>query len=194
MFWKVQVEQDFEFYVKESEIYSSGNFSPLKVLGIGTPMFCVAKLLQPCLTLCNPINCSLPGSSVHQILQARILEWVAMPSSKASFQPRDRTHVSYISCIGRQLLYQYHHMEFSAKGLLEPTFYFWLSFYYPSMCLPTVPWAHQACSNLWVFELAIPSFRTSLFPGIHTASFLFCLIFHFSLQMPLGQSHFPFWV
>ena len=41
MFWKVQVEQDFEFYVKESEIYSSGNFSPLKVLGIGTPVFCV---------------------------------------------------------------------------------------------------------------------------------------------------------
>ena len=40
-----------------------------------------AKLLQLCLTLCNPVDCSPPGSSVHGILQARILEWVAVPSS-----------------------------------------------------------------------------------------------------------------
>ena len=40
------------------------------------------KSLQPCLTLCNPMDCSPPGSSVHGILQARILEWVAMPSSR----------------------------------------------------------------------------------------------------------------
>ena len=46
-----------------------------------------AKLLQSCPTLCDPMNCSLPGSSVHGTLQARILEWVAMPSSKGSFQP-----------------------------------------------------------------------------------------------------------
>ena len=38
-----------------------------------------------CLTFCNPMNCSLPGSSVHGILQARILEWIAMPSSKGLF-------------------------------------------------------------------------------------------------------------
>ena len=43
-----------------------------------------AKLLQSCLTLCDPTECSLPGSSVHEVLQARILEWVAMPSSRAS--------------------------------------------------------------------------------------------------------------
>ena len=49
---------------------------------------------QACLTLCNPTDCSTPGSSVHGILQARILEWVAMPSSRGSSQPRDRTHVS----------------------------------------------------------------------------------------------------
>ena len=42
---------------------------------------------QSCLTQCNPMDCSPPGSSVHGILQARILEWVAMPSSRASFQP-----------------------------------------------------------------------------------------------------------
>ena len=44
---------------------------------------------------------SPPGSSVHGILQARILEWVAMPSSRGSSPPRDQTQVSYISCIGR---------------------------------------------------------------------------------------------
>ena len=44
---------------------------------------------QSCLTLCDSMDCSPPGSSVHGILQARILEWVAMPSSKPSSQPRD---------------------------------------------------------------------------------------------------------
>ena len=43
-----------------------------------------ANSLRLCLTLCNPMDCSLPGFSVHEILQARILEWVAMPSSKGS--------------------------------------------------------------------------------------------------------------
>ena len=43
-----------------------------------------AKLLQLCLTLCDPIECSPPGSSVHGILQARILEWIAMPFSQES--------------------------------------------------------------------------------------------------------------
>ena len=46
---------------------------------------------QLCLTLCNPLDCSSPGSPVHGILQARILEWVAIPFSKGSPQPRDRT-------------------------------------------------------------------------------------------------------
>ena len=55
---------------------------------------------QSCLTLCDPMDCSPPGSSVHGILQARILEWIAMPSSRGSSQPRDRPHVSWVSCIG----------------------------------------------------------------------------------------------
>ena len=57
------------------------------------------KSLQSCLTLWDPMECSLPGSSVHGILQARILEWVAMPSSKRSSPPRDQTHISWGSCI-----------------------------------------------------------------------------------------------
>ena len=63
-----------------------------------------AKSLQSCLTLCNPIDCSPPGSSVRGIFQARILEWVAIPSSRGSSWSRDRTCRSYLSCIGRWAL------------------------------------------------------------------------------------------
>ena len=58
-----------------------------------------AKSLQSCLTLCSPIDYSLPGSSVCGILQARILKWVAMPSSKRSSRLRNWTHISCVSCI-----------------------------------------------------------------------------------------------
>ena len=53
-----------------------------------------AKSFQLCPTLCNPMDCIPPGSPIHGILQARILEWVAMLSSRGSSQPRDQTHVS----------------------------------------------------------------------------------------------------
>ena len=67
----------------------------------GVKLSCMsAKLIQSCLTLCDPIDCSLPGSSVHGILQARILEWVAVPSSRGASQLRDKTHISYVSLIG----------------------------------------------------------------------------------------------
>ena len=60
-----------------------------------TPSVCAYKLLlQLCLTLCDPMDCGSPGSSVHGILQARILEWVAMPSSRGSSWPWNWTHVS----------------------------------------------------------------------------------------------------
>ena len=49
--------------------------------------------------LCDPMDYSLPGSPVHGILQAEILEWVAMPSSKGSSLPRDQTYFSYVSWI-----------------------------------------------------------------------------------------------
>ena len=52
---------------------------------------------QSSLTLCNPMDCSSPGSSVHGIFQTRILECLAMPSSRGSSQPRDWTHVSCIT-------------------------------------------------------------------------------------------------
>ena len=57
-----------------------------------------AKSLQWCPTLWDPMDCTPLGSSVHGILQARILEWIAM-TSKGSSQPRDQTHISCTSCI-----------------------------------------------------------------------------------------------
>ena len=57
---------------------------------------CVQSLSR--LILCNPMDCSPPGSSVHGIFQARILEWVAISCSRGSSPPRDQIPVSYISC------------------------------------------------------------------------------------------------
>ena len=61
-----------------------------------------AKSLQPCLTLCDAMGYGTPGSSLHGILQAGTLEWVAISSSRVSSPPRNRTHVSCVFCIGRQ--------------------------------------------------------------------------------------------
>ena len=58
-----------------------------------------SQVAQSCPTLCNPVDCSLPGSSVHAIFQARILEWVAVSFSRGSSQLRDQTQVSCI--VGR---------------------------------------------------------------------------------------------
>ena len=64
-----------------------------------------AKSFQSCPTLCDPMDCSPPGSSVHGTLQARILEWVAMPSSRGSSQLKDGTHISHVSCTSRRVFY-----------------------------------------------------------------------------------------
>ena len=62
------------------------------------------QLPQSCPTLCNPTDCSLPGSSVHGILQARIPDWIVISSSRGSSSPSDQTQVSYVSCTGRWVL------------------------------------------------------------------------------------------
>ena len=83
---------------------------------------------QLCPTICNPMDCSLPGSSVHGILQARILEWIAISFSRGSLQPRGWILVSYI---GRQALY---HSHLGSPGGCED----WLRLHvYPSLFLPS---------------------------------------------------------
>ena len=106
IFW--QVGKDFLF-----RLFFTAN---LKVLSLSFPISaCTWKIkfliatktwkrkkvkalaAQLCLTLCYPMDCSPPSSSVHGILQTRILEWIAMPSSRGSSWPRDQTHVSCIA-------------------------------------------------------------------------------------------------
>ena len=72
----------------------------LKEMGI--PPCTRAKLLQLCLTLCNPMDCTLTGSSIHGILQARILEWVAIPFSRGIF-PTQGSNLRLLHC--KQILY-----------------------------------------------------------------------------------------
>ena len=68
------------------------------LLGISSNLSnCCYLVAKSCLTLCNPMNCSPPGSSVHGISQARILEWVAISFSKGSSRPRDPTQVCCIA-------------------------------------------------------------------------------------------------
>ena len=99
----------------------------------------VCLAAQLCLTLCDPLDCSPPGSSVHGISQARILEWVAV-SSSGSFWPRDRTCISCVSCIAGRfftcwaigeaprgdqgLLYNW--IQFSIEPTLLHYCFFWL--------------------------------------------------------------------
>ena len=68
-------------------------------------VLCCAKSLQSSPTLCNLMDCSPPCSSVHGILQARILEWVAISFSRESSGPRDWTHFPFVSFIGRRIFF-----------------------------------------------------------------------------------------
>ena len=81
------------------------------------------KVSQSCRTLCTAMDYSLPGSSVHGILQARILEWIAILSYRGSSQPRDQSWLSSGLCRGdslhcRQILYCLSHREALPKLLL----------------------------------------------------------------------------
>ena len=71
---------------------------------------CVCSIVQSSPTLCDLMDCSLPGSSVHGIFHARTLEWVVISYSRGSYWPRDWTCVSCISFIGRWILYYWRHL------------------------------------------------------------------------------------
>ena len=105
---------------------------PAELPGKACVCLCV-KSLQSCPTLCNPMDYRWPGSPAHAILQARILEWVAISSSRGSSQPWDRTCISYISYIGRQALYHSCHIGSPREN---PCFSLNKSISYLSLCLP----------------------------------------------------------
>ena len=72
-------------------IYFNWNYFTLVITLVS-----LSEVAQSCLTLCDPMDCSLPGSSVHGIFQAILLEWIAISFSRRSSQPRDQTWVSHI--------------------------------------------------------------------------------------------------
>ena len=81
--------------------------------------------------LCNPMDCSPPGSSVHGILQAIILQWIAISSFRGSSLPRDWSFIFYVSCIGRQILCHWATWEGlsykpGAYKLSHPGFWTWV--------------------------------------------------------------------
>ena len=88
-----------------------------------TYCFQVFSQLSLCvhLTLWGPMNCSPPGSSVHGIFQARLLEWVAISSFRGSSQPRHQTCVSCISCVGKYLPLAPPQVEIIEQYLKSPT-------------------------------------------------------------------------
>ena len=114
------------------------------------------KSLQSWMTFCDPVDCSPPGPSVHGVLQARILEWIAISSSRGPSQLKDRTHVS---CIGKHLfnteppgkpdiyiyiyIFFFFHILFSYRVLQDieyTTLYYivgpcWLSVLYTVVCI-----------------------------------------------------------
>ena len=83
----------------KGSMYHMNSTKKLSLLVHITCKLCVhAKLLQLCLTLCNPMDWSLPDFCVHRILQARILEWGVISSTRGSSWPRNWTHVTCGSC------------------------------------------------------------------------------------------------
>ena len=99
MHTKVEVEVSIHTHAHESESVDLYTHTKVKV----KVLICThshkseSEVAQSCLTLCDPVDCSPPGSFIHGILQARILEWVATSFSRGSSRPRDRTQVSCIA-------------------------------------------------------------------------------------------------
>ena len=81
-------------------------------------MLIVVLLLSHVWLFCNPMDCSTLGFSIHGISQAQTLDWVAISFFRESFQPRDRTYISCVSCIGRWILYLW-----ATKGVLYNSYH-----------------------------------------------------------------------
>ena len=88
------------FFIKTNPNSSWGYQKPCGICSHPNHSYpCCCLATKSSTILCNPMDCSPPGSSLHGISQARILEWVAIPFSRVSSQPRDQTPISCISCL-----------------------------------------------------------------------------------------------
>ena len=132
---------------------------------------CVCSVVQLCLTLCNPMDCSLPGSSVHGIFQARILERVAISSSRGSSWPRDQTCISCI-CIGRRIFY--HSTTWGSSVCMSVL----ISQFVPPPC-SLLPWAHIHSLHLCLHSFPASRFIWTIFSRFHIDVLLYntCFLF-----------------
>ena len=136
---------------------------------------------QSCPTLCDPMNCSPPAFSVHEILQARILEWVAIPFSRGSYWPRDQT---WVSCTAGKFL--------TIWAVLDP--------FMPGWCFLDPPWLfisskvlspkcmYKDTSTCWenaTAHITYSPLRTCVFADISNQSWSDC-----SRNSPRGQPTF----
>ena len=117
-----------------------------------------SEVAQSCPTLCDLMGCSLPGSSLHGILQARVLEWVAISFSRGSSRPRDQTRVSRILSI---------HFNLSAtKAFMDWSIFKTSNAVYACVCMAT-PLRLRAAADafrLWFPGVAPPGWVGSLKP------------------------------
>ena len=104
---KITHIDNFAFYISQSALFCGFFQDPFLFLGTQFLVVCIellwrfheseSEVAQSFPTLSNPMDCSLSGSFVHGIFQARVLEWIAISFSRGSSQPRNRTHVSCIA-------------------------------------------------------------------------------------------------
>ena len=120
-----------------------------------------AQSLQSCLTLCDLMDYGPPGFSLHGIFQARIVEWVAMPSSRVSSRPRNQTCISCISCIGKWILYWLSHQE---KEMAT----------HSSILAWRIPWTEEPSRLQPMGSQRVGHNWATFMESIHTIEYKFC--------------------
>ena len=128
---------------------------------------CACSVTQLCLILCDPMNCSLPSSPVHGVLQVSRMEWVAISPFRESPWPRDQTGISCISCIGRQIILPLSHLgspfAFFIRYLLNHYLFIQYLILFPSFVILIDFIENYYFSYIIVFTTEIPSFRILCF-------------------------------
>ena len=133
-------------YLSHQFPFSGGNPYCQTLIYLSRHMLCTraCSVTQLCLTFCYPMDCNLPGSSVHGIFQARILAQVAISYSRGSSRPRDRTHISWVSCISRQILFYW--------ATWSPCYAYTSSYMYACICKQFIPdWEAKLLIHLFPF-------------------------------------------
>ena len=122
-------------------------------------------IAQLCLTL-QSTDCNPPGSSAHWIILGLILEWAAISPSRGSSQPRDQTHGSCSSCIGRQILYPWATLCYPVKGCaalqVKPQESSVLGSKHPIQNITSHIWVHGFKINLhsYIFSTCVLNYLT----------------------------------